>query len=57
MHTNNGVQALVTQKKWDKVKSLVEELDQMAFQPKVSCHRLEQIHGFFNYVARTYKWT
>ena len=56
IHTEDGVRALVTQKKWDKIKSLIAELEQMSKLEKVPRKRLEQIRGFFNYVARTYKW-
>ena len=56
MHTVDSLTSMVSQKKWDKVKSIVRELDHFSTQLKVPRNRLEIIRGFLNYVARTYKW-
>lgn len=59
LHTDGKLVALVSQKKWDKMKAMVEELESMLksrADGKVSHKRLEQIRGFAIYVSRTYDW-
>jgi hypothetical protein len=55
-HSDGDVTLLVSQKKWDKVKDLVAELEDMASSDTLDRKRLEQIRGFLIYVSRTYKW-
>jgi hypothetical protein len=52
------VAVTVTQIKWDKIKGLVAELKGMlSSQPnELNRERLEQIRGFLNHAARTYRW-
>eukprot|EP00956_Cyclotella_meneghiniana_P007532 scaffold10178_cov23-Cyclotella_meneghiniana.AAC.4 len=60
VHTDGHLVALVSQKKWNKMKAMVEELHQLlqAREDKLVPHkRLEQIRGFAIYVSRTYDWT
>jgi hypothetical protein len=59
VHTKGEVVALVSQKKWDKTKSMVAELKAMLSareDGKLPHKRLEQIRGFLIYVSRTYDW-
>ena len=56
-HTDNGeLVGMVSQKKWDKTKSLIRELAQMIEKGSLPLQRLLEIRGFLNYVVRTYKW-
>lgn len=55
-HSEGTVTLLVSQKKWDKTKELVGELESMAAGDTLDRKRLEQIRGFLIYVSRTYKW-
>ena len=56
-HTKTAVVATVSEVKWQKVKDLIEELEEMMKHPEVLPHkRLEQIRGFLIYVSRTYRW-
>ena len=59
VHTKGGLYQLVSQKKWDKTKSLLGELREMiesSSDGMVDRKRLEQIRGFLIYVSRTYPW-
>ena len=54
VHTDDKLVALVSQKKWDKMKSMISELDQLLRareDKKVPHKRLEQIRGFAIYVS------
>jgi len=52
------VSVTVTQMKWVKIQGLVEELHEMisTHPDALDRERLEQIRGFLNYAARTYRW-
>jgi hypothetical protein len=54
----DGVFLLISADKWDKIKALLREMQEMLVTaPKLMrCKRLEQIRGFLNYVAKTYTW-
>ncbi len=53
-----GLAFSVTQVKWDKMKTCVEDLQQMidADPDQMVRSRLEEIRGFLIYAARTYNW-
>eukprot|EP00956_Cyclotella_meneghiniana_P004556 scaffold5607_cov45-Cyclotella_meneghiniana.AAC.4 len=58
-HTKGGVFLLVTPEKWEKTKSVVDELGEMLHHSTdglMDRKRLEQIRGFLVYVSRTYPW-
>eukprot|EP00956_Cyclotella_meneghiniana_P020426 scaffold36140_cov54-Cyclotella_meneghiniana.AAC.1 len=58
-HTKGGVFLLVTPEKWEKTKSVVNELGEMLHHSTdglMDRKRLEQIRGFLVYVSRTYPW-
>ena len=40
----------------EKTQSLIAEIADMLLDDLVHHKRLEQIHGFLIYVARTYRW-
>jgi hypothetical protein len=57
VHTNAGsMSVLVLQDKWDKLKSMLTELQEMIVtRPEgLNRKRLEQIRGFIIYVVQTY---
>ena len=59
VHTKGGIYLLVSQNKWEKAKSLVEELRDMmgeTGEEMMDHKRLQQIRGFLIYVSRTYDW-
>jgi hypothetical protein len=59
VHTKDQLVALVSQKKWDKTKSMINELRELLIardDGTLPHKRLEQIRGFLVYVARTYDW-
>ena len=57
VHTSDGVQATVTEVKWRKSRTLVEEIRDMLHSSSELPHkRLEQIRGFLIYAARSYRW-
>lgn len=45
-HTRDGVVLLVSQKKWDRVRTLVKELVEMSTARKACQKHLEHIRGF-----------
>ena len=60
VRTNSGtVSVLVSQDKWDKLKTMVDEMQEMlAKEPEgLNRKRLEQIRGFVIYVFQTYPTT
>jgi len=58
IRTTGGVFALVSEEKWAKFKTQVEELGAMLDldHTKLSRKRLEQIRGFMGYVVQTYRF-
>ena len=58
LRTEGGVFALVSDEKWNKLKSQIQELEGLLLDSSQSLprKRLEQIRGFMNYVAQTYKY-
>lgn len=59
IHTDGKLVALISQKKWDKMKTMLAELTELMNareDKKVPHKRLEQIRGFAIYVSRTYDW-
>jgi len=62
VHTEGEVVATVTDVKWEKTRSLIQELQVMLDQGtaattrSVPRKRLECIRGYLVYVARTYRW-
>ena len=59
VHTKDELVALVSQKKWDKTKSMIRELKELLGardDGQLPRKRLEQIRGFLIYVSRTYDW-
>ena len=57
VHTEEGVEGTVSQEKWEKAQGLVLELyDMLSCEEGLSVKRLEEIRGFLNYLARTYRW-
>ena len=59
IHTDQHLAALVSQKKWDKTKDMIGELEQLLTAQEgeaLPLKRLEQIRGFLIYVSRTYEW-
>jgi hypothetical protein len=59
IHTDQNLVALVSQKKWDKTKSMIDKLAGLLLardDGKLPLKRLEQIRGFMIYVSLTYDW-
>jgi hypothetical protein len=52
----NGVFAFVSQEKWDKAKSQIEEVIEMVEKDpdRLDHKRLEQVRGFLQYITQTY---
>ena len=46
----------MTPAKWEKTRSMVEELSEMVRAGPLPRQRLMEIRGFLIYVVRTYKW-
>ncbi|KAL7490524.1 hypothetical protein ACHAWT_000141, partial [Skeletonema menzelii] len=57
-HTENGVNATVTELKWAKTQEKVQEMAQMLEEDETALPRkaLEKARGFLIYVGRTYRW-
>ena len=56
-HTSNKeVEITVNQIKWEKIRSIVLELETLIREDRVPHKILERIRGFLIYVARTFKW-
>ena len=56
-HTSsNEVVIIVTEVKWENMRSLVLDLEALMSEDKVPHKRLKCINGFLVYVARTYTW-
>ena len=53
---NQDVRVLISQEKWEKAKSLLDEMENMIMGHPLNLERkrLEQIRGFQNYVCQTY---
>ncbi|KAL7521106.1 LOW QUALITY PROTEIN: hypothetical protein ACHAWX_005796 [Stephanocyclus meneghinianus] len=59
IHTRDALVALVSQKKWDKTKDMIQELSNLIAERedgRIPVKRLEQIWRFLIYVSRTYNW-
>lgn len=58
LRTEDGVQALVSDDKWTKMRAQIAELEQLleVAPDAIPRKRLEQIRGFMNYVAQTYRY-
>jgi len=56
VHTKESVTLLVSEKKWEKTRSMMEELRAMMESDALDRKNLEQICGFLIYVSRTYRW-
>ncbi len=52
--TDDNVMVLVTEEKWHKAKSQVQELKVRVQEKMASRKRLQEIRGFLNYIATTY---
>ena len=58
VHTEGSVTLLVSEKTWEKTRSMVEELRVMMESDSLDRKNLEleRIRGFLIYVSRTYRW-
>ena len=58
LRTVDGVFGLVSDEKWDKMKQQLSELEEMVNQhPNMLSRKwIEQIRGFMNYIAQTYRY-
>jgi hypothetical protein len=56
VHTEEGVILLVSDKKWEKTRTLVAKLREMIDWPTLDRKILERIRGVLIYVSRTYRW-
>ena len=56
IHTDKGVVLLVSNKKWEKSRALMGELNEMIDWPTLDRKNLERIQGFLIFISRTYRW-
>jgi hypothetical protein len=53
---NGQICGMVSQKKWDKTKRLIQEMGEMVAKDHLPLARLLQVRGLFMYVVWTYPW-